>query len=97
MNFGETVNSHPAGLARPHWRRQLEQRRALRFTGRQLQQCSVEREHEHWRVVRVRLINFADLGAYGLLARFINHSDKSDGFPVPASCPDKIEKAPPFE
>ena len=41
------------GLARPHWRRQLEQRRALRFTGRQLQQCSVEREHEHWRVVRV--------------------------------------------
>ncbi len=41
------------GLARPHWRRQLEQRRALRFTGRQLQQLPVEREHEHWRVVRV--------------------------------------------
>ena len=40
-------------LARPNWRRQLEQRRALRFTGRQLQQLAVEREHEHWRVVRV--------------------------------------------
>ncbi len=45
----------------------------------------------------VCFIIFADLGAYGLLAGFINHSDKSDGFPVPASCPDKIEKAPPFE
>ena len=40
-------------LARSHWRRQLEQRRALRFTGRQLQQLPVEREREHWRLVRV--------------------------------------------
>lgn len=55
--FGEVVISHQAfrtlSLARPHWRRQLEQRRALRLTCRQLQQLPVEREHEHWRVVRV--------------------------------------------
>ena len=40
-------------LARPHWRRQLEQRRALRLPDGELQQLPVEREHEHWRVVRV--------------------------------------------
>ena len=40
-------------FARPHWRRQLEQRRALRLPDGELQQLPVEREHEHWRVVRV--------------------------------------------
>ena len=43
----------PAELARPHWRRKLEQRRSLRCPLRELQQLPVERQHEHWRAVRV--------------------------------------------
>ena len=52
--FGETVNMHRVScLARPHWRRQLEQRGALRRARCELQQLPVEREREHWRLVRV--------------------------------------------
>lgn len=52
--LGETVNSHRSRcLARFHCGRQLEQRGSLRFPDGQLQQLPVEREHEHWRVVRV--------------------------------------------
>lgn len=40
-------------LARSHWRRQLEQRRSWWFSVRELQQLPLERQHQHWRVVRL--------------------------------------------
>ena len=39
--------------SRAHWRRQLEQRRSRRFARGQRQQLPVERQRQHWRVVRV--------------------------------------------
>ena len=58
LTLGQPLLPYRSGVAIPrasraHLRRELEQRRPRRRPRRELQQLPVEREHEHWRLVRV--------------------------------------------